>query len=255
MFTFFDNYLNIALYALFALAVIALWWRPKVGLLLGFAATGLAFYQGYLSGLGATWLMIITLLIMAYPMYQRPVWIKLIHGLGVFAGCYMFYLHLMPGVYNPILMDGVRLSADSWPYRSYLNVDKVFLSIGLLVACVQLNNRKKDWMATFKSVWVPFLLLVVVLMGLSLLLGYVRFDPKVPVILWWWLPTNLLLVCVAAEALFRGFLQKELTSWFKNWQGGKWLAIGIAAIAFGCVHYYGGPSYMLLSAAAGLGYG
>lgn len=255
MLDFFTNPFNIALYSLFAAAVLALWWRPKISIVLGFAAAGLAFYLNYISNLGATWLVIIALMAFAYPLYQRPTWVKFIHGLGIFAGCFLFYLHLMPGVYNPIMLDSVRLGTDSWPYRSYLNVDKIFLSVALLAVCVQLNKSKQDWVASFRSVVGPFLLLAVVLAGLGLTLGFVRLDVKIPTILWLWLPTNLLFVCVADQALFRGFLQKELSVWLKNVQGGHWLAIGVAALAYGGLHFYGGPVYMLLSTIAGGVYG
>ncbi|MEN8237370.1 MAG: CPBP family intramembrane glutamic endopeptidase [Pseudomonadota bacterium] len=257
MFVFFTNPFSIALYGFLSVAVVALWLRPTIGLLLGFVAVVLAFYLGYLSGLGTTWLLIMSLLSMTYPLYKKPSWIKLVHALGIFAGCYLFYLHLMPGVYNPLMLSGVRLSAGSWPYHSYLNVDKIFLSIVLLATCIRLNSRKQDWCDTFgfSSVWGPVVLLVTVLMGLGLFLGYVRFDAKIPTILWLWVPTNLLFVCVAEEALCRGFLQKELGSWFKNMQVGHWPAIGIGALAFGGLHYYGGPIYILLSTIAGMGYG
>lgn len=255
MTNFFDSPLNIALYALLAGAVIVLWIRPTIGLLLGLAAVVLAFYLGYLSSLGLIWLMIMALLIVLYPLYQKPAWVKFLHGLGVFVGCYLFYLHLMPGIYNQIMIDGVRLSADSWPYRSYLNVDKIFLAVVLLASCIQLNCRKQDWAVTIRSVWGPALLLIAVLAGLGLLSGYVRFDPKLPRILMLWLPTNLLFACVVGEALCRGFLQKELGLLLKNFQGGKWMALGIAALAFGGLHYYGGPIYALFATIAGVGYG
>ena len=43
-------------------------------------------------------------------------------------------------------------------------------------------------------------LLVLTLMPLAMVFGYVRFDPKLPEILLWWLPANLLITATAEEA-------------------------------------------------------
>jgi membrane protease YdiL (CAAX protease family) len=90
---------------------------------------------------------------------------------------------------------------------------------------------------------------------LALLLGAVRWEPKLPEGLWLWAANNLLLVAFAEEALFRGFLQADLARWLRERAGGEWAAIGVAAAAFGVAHHAGGAAMVLLATVAGVAYG
>ena len=92
-------------------------------------------------------------------------------------------------------------------------------------------------------------------MGSALATNYVRFDPKIPPYLWLWMLSNFFIVCMAEEAFFRGFVQKELSIFLQSTKGGQWLAIIVGAISFGLLHYSGGPIYIALSTVAGIGYG
>ncbi len=58
-----------------------------------------------------------------------------------------------------------------------------------------------------KMLPVAFISLISV-MALSYLLGYVRFDNKLPEFIGYWMWANLFITCVAEEAFFRGFLQR-----------------------------------------------
>jgi hypothetical protein len=97
--------------------------------------------------------------------------------------------------------------------------------------------------------------LIALLLALSLAAGYVRFEPKFPAEAAQWAGVNLLFVCVAEEALFRGFIQAQLQ---RVWEGRAWgpgLALGVAAGLFGLAHAAGGATYVALATVAGLGYG
>jgi membrane protease YdiL (CAAX protease family) len=90
---------------------------------------------------------------------------------------------------------------------------------------------------------------------LAILLGFVRFNPKLPPHLFTWIAVNLLLVTTAEEAFFRGFLQKNLSQAMNQTTYGNKLAILLASILFGLAYYVGGPQYMLLATISGIGYG
>ena len=92
-------------------------------------------------------------------------------------------------------------------------------------------------------------------MLLAVFLGFVRFDPKLPNSLPLWIITNLLFDCVAEEALFRGFIQRNLSIRMRKIVYGDYLAIICTSILFGLIHYPGGIKYMLLATVAGIGYG
>jgi membrane protease YdiL (CAAX protease family) len=92
-------------------------------------------------------------------------------------------------------------------------------------------------------------------MALSLAAGYVRFEPKFPAETWLWLGVNLGFTCVAEEAIFRGFIQAQLARAWAQRDGGPGWALVVAAGLFGLAHAAGGPAYVALATAAGVGYG
>ena len=99
------------------------------------------------------------------------------------------------------------------------------------------------------------LLTLVAVMLLSLWLGYVNWQPKwTPLfIIWAW--GNLFFTCIAEEAFFRGFIQKNLMRVLSNITGGTALALLISSVLFGLAHLAGGVYYVILSIVAGIGYG
>ena len=99
------------------------------------------------------------------------------------------------------------------------------------------------------------LLAALVLIPLSVYLGYVKFEFKLTNFILLWMLNNLLFVCIAEEAIFRGMIQKFLMLRLQRFQTGRWIALFIAAVLFGLVHYQGGLNYMLLAAIAGCFYG
>jgi membrane protease YdiL (CAAX protease family) len=79
---------------------------------------------------------------------------------------------------------------------------------------------------------------------------YIKMDLKFPSTTFLWCINNLIFVCIAEETLFRGYIQTYLSLY-----AGKYLALLIASIGFGLLHYQGGITYILLSFVAGLFYG
>jgi uncharacterized protein len=167
----------------------------------------------------------------------------------------VLFHHHAPGFNNWKIVSQVQLSSDSVPYSTYLNFDKTLVGFFILLWGVQLSQSKKDWQNIAKHLVPLFCIGAVVMLTASYLLGYIRWDPKVPPFLAIWAAKNLLFTCVAEEALFRGFIQKELVRVFSGKRWGAVTAILIASILFGLDHFWGGPKYILLSTLAGLFYG
>lgn len=163
--------------------------------------------------------------------------------------------HLAPGFNNWRIVSQVKLSPDSIPYSTYLNFDKTLVGFFILLWGIQLSRSKEDWLNIAKQLTPLFCVGAVVMLAASYLLGYIRFDPKVPFFLAIWAAKNLLFTCVAEEALFRGFIQKELVRIFQDKPWGIPVAIAIASLLFGLDHFWGGPKYILLATLAGLFYG
>jgi uncharacterized protein len=164
--------------------------------------------------------------------------------------------HWFPGVYNLKVIDDVRFSEDSIPYSMYLNLDKTVLGIlFLFLFAWPVNQTSIQPKQLLKSVAVVLALQVLTLMALALAIGYVRFDPKFPAEIWLWSANNLLLVCMAEEAFFRGFIQTHAQRLFRSPRLGQIAALIAAAILFGLAHFKGGVAYVALAAVSGLFYG
>lgn len=255
MIQFFDDPLLSLLYMLFAVMVLLLWKKPLVSLV-GACGTGLlSMYLGRISPLGMG--LFLVMLSSIYVYYKRPLpsWAKLVLGLAIAVVSVMFYLHFVPGFRNWLMIDQYPVSPNAWTYNLYLNADKILVGTALVALGQRLNQSWGDWEVSFKDAAVPFVVLAIMLMGASLAVNYVAFDPKLSPVLWLWLPTSFLFVCVIEEVLFRGFIQKELSLLMANVKGGQVYALLIASIVFGLFHYKGGPYYIALSGIAGIGYG
>jgi membrane protease YdiL (CAAX protease family) len=85
--------------------------------------------------------------------------------------------------------------------------------------------------------------------------GLLAWEPKWPHVIPLWALNNLLLVCVAEEAFFRGYVQQGLTTLLGQRRYATWLGLGVAALLFGLAHFAAGPAMMAIAAVAGLGYG
>jgi membrane protease YdiL (CAAX protease family) len=96
---------------------------------------------------------------------------------------------------------------------------------------------------------------VVGVLAVAWAVGHIRVDPKWPAIAPAHLAANLLFVCVAEEAFFRGLLQDRLARVLQRWPRGHWLALALASVLFGLAHLGKGPVMAGLATLAGVGYG
>lgn len=250
-------------FSLLALTVLSLWctgeedqpgWRRQVWLLFLAAALMAGLISGVLTLTGLAWVLIFALACF-YLGRTHVAGLRVVAAIGVLAMSAGFMLHRLPGFVNPRVIEAVRFTPDALPFTLYLNLDKTLIGIFLLGWCHTRMTRAWEWRAMAKRAALPALLVIAVMLVLSLISGYVQWAPKFPADTWLWLGANLLFVCLAEEAFFRGFIQKELGDLWSSWQGGRVLALGMAGGLFGLAHFAGGPAYVALATVAGLGYG
>jgi membrane protease YdiL (CAAX protease family) len=165
----------------------------------------------------------------------------------IIAWCVLLSLHLVPGFDNLKVLDEVVAGPQSAPFSMYLNLDKPLIFFALLFAYPLLLGDKSQF--RWKCALVTLLPLLF-LLPVAVFLGALKPEFSLPS--WWWIfaLNNLLLTCVAEEALFRGFIQQSLSRRF-NWR----LGLIIASILFGLAHFGGGMLLMIFAGLAGLGYG
>lgn len=163
--------------------------------------------------------------------------------------------HQFPGFHNLKVLDHVYISNSGIPFTLYLNYDKTVVGILILGFTVPLIANKNEWLNLFKQlvVKVPIVILIVIIA--AFILKFVKLDAKIPHSIFIWAVTNLLFVCMAEEAFFRAFLQKNLFQVMRKIKFGHYWALLIAAILFGLSHYAGGARCVILATLAGIGYG
>lgn len=186
--------------------------------------------------------------------YKNKITNSFIPGILLFIISVLMFLHKFPGFNNYMLITKKVLSQNAVPYSMYLNFDKALVGIFIINYFGGLATSLEEWKDILKKYIGIGSATILLVITISFLFKYIKFDPKLISFLPIWIITNLLFVCIPEEAFFRGFLQKNISNFF-NFEGGGILAIIIGALIFGLGHFSGGIKYILLATVAGFGYG
>ncbi|MEK6347078.1 MAG: CPBP family glutamic-type intramembrane protease [Burkholderia sp.] len=240
--------------AIFAAALLA--WCPRLRLAsvaLAVLGYGAAFAAGELTpaALGP----LAGLAIAAWLIAPARAWPLRIAGGALFTALAVaLSTHALPGFHNPRVIDAVRFTPDALPFTMYLNADKALIGLWLLWVLPS-AVRATPWRGAISLGASAAVVTALVCLLIATMLGAVGFAPKWPAEGWLWLANDLLLVSLAEEALFRGWLQRGLEIGMARVRGGPWLALLAASLAFGAAHAAGGPALIVLVTLAGIGYG
>ena len=246
-------------FILLALAICAVWLPPihlrgSVFLPPWALLFGAATISGLVSGvLGWKALPVLILLFLMAEMSRRAAVLSARIATMVIAGLIAvgLGLHLFPGFYNPIVLDGLSTGPNARPITQYANFDKAAAGLVVLAYFSQRIQSVHDIREIWAATTLAAIATAVVVIGLGLATDYLAFDPKLPSFAISFLAINLLFVCVAEEAFFRGFIQERISRRLNSdWQ---WLAVAVSSLLFGVVHLAGGTLYALLATLVGLG--
>ncbi|WBV57629.1 CPBP family intramembrane metalloprotease [Chryseobacterium daecheongense] len=171
-------------------------------------------------------------------------------ALVILAVSIIIFQHLLPGFNNVLIFDKIQVSKDGVPFTMYFNIDKTLAGLTLLLFVVP---PAKDFRSALKKSWSLILMTILLLMGLTLLFSFVRIDIKFHQYFFVWALNNVLFVVMAEEVLFRGFFQRHLS--LLNIKNSQIIAVVIAGLSFGALHWAGGILYVLYAAIAGIMYG
>ena len=170
----------------------------------------------------------------------------------VLVWCVALFHHWLPGFNNFHVLKNVQAKPLSIPFNMYLNLDKplIFFSLflvypNLLGQCSKFKIRPVNYYGIACA-----LLLLAMLLPAASILGKISPDFSLPS--WWWLFAfnNLVFTCVVEEALFRGYIQQNLSRRF-----GFFVSIILTSMLFGVEHVHYGSLFVFFASLAGLGYG
>lgn len=250
---------TILCYGFLYLSVLCLWVPYKIRI----PAWSIVFSAACIFGLMSNqieWYAIFVIILMAYVLNytekrRAPLLRRVIAGIIVLFMAYALGAHKISYFHNLKVLSDVYISKESIPFTLYINFDKTIVGLFILGLTQRLVSNKNEWNTMFKQIFPKTIMFIVILVLFALIAGEVRFDPKLPECLPIWVITNLLLVCTAEEAFFRGFIQEKLALIFQRYGWGKVIAVIIASMLFGFAHYAGGIAYSIWGTFAGMGYG
>lgn len=144
--------------------------------------------------------------------------------------------HFLPGFHNWNVVAKMQLSPGAYPYNLWLNFDKPFIGIFALAFAIPLISERSELLKMLRRAIPMSLVGILIMMGISLYFGLVKWDPKIPLIVFLWLIDNLIFACVPEEAFFRGFVQREIYRWFGKTQMAALGSILAASVLFTLLH-------------------
>ena len=191
----------------------------------------------------------IILLATAYYRYQQQKIIRWLLTLALLLIVIGLAFHFIPGFNNLRYLSHTPLGLHSAPFSFYFNADKALLPFILLILVPTLFNRSPLKPASMLQ-WGILILTIPALLLLATALGGLAIELHLPS----WLPAfvlaNLFFVSLAEEALFRGAIQQLLSRYLP-----PYIALLIAAVIFGLVHFSGGLLLVVFASLAGIIYG
>jgi membrane protease YdiL (CAAX protease family) len=174
--------------------------------------------------------------------------IYLVEGLCV-AIAVALVLHAIPGFHNPKVLDGVVVGPQSKPFSMYFNMDKALVPF-FLITCMPTLFVATPLCKAGRVGWGILALAIPALLLLAVALGGLRIELHAPEWFAQFALANIFFVSLAEEALFRGYLQQRLSRIVH-----PVVALLIAAVIFGLMHYSGGLLLIIFASLSGIIYG
>lgn len=156
------------------------------------------------------------------------------------------------GFDNYKYLDTIVLTPSSSPYSLYFNLDKT--AIGIFIIACSYQVTKVNFLSIAKHIVISLGMMAILFFVLATVLGYSKFEPKLPYFTPIWILVNLFFTCLAEEAIFRRLIQQKIYDSLPT-KYALGVSLSVASLAFGLAHFNGGILYIILATIAGVFYG
>ena len=250
-------------YGLMACAALAIWVKPNTRVwwtLFYTASAGVGLWRGILTE-NAVILMGIFWALSYYGYANFKPRSRMMAQVVMISLTGLLLLHYFEGFEPWIIVRHLHLGHRYLPFTHFVFYEHAFIGVCLLGmgALPNLIRHYPEWKVMFRDAWpiaVTAIVSIYVLAGFS---DHVDID-------WGWTHylkifafTNLFFVCIAEEAIFRGMIQRPMTSLFERWNIGKVdigpsVAMIITVGLYSLRHYYSGLEVMIYAMLTGTFY-
>jgi len=167
------------------LAILALWWAPRIWPALLALGVAMGYASGQLSGAAAVWIAVLAGACYAY-VHESPASSRWAAGArkaaslaAIVALSVALSVHVLPGFHNILIQPPGRLTPRSAPYEQWLNFDKTIAGLLLLGICYRgLIQTRAQLAEAARRAAVPAAVTILVVVSASVACGYVQWDPK-----------------------------------------------------------------------------
>lgn len=180
--------------------------------------------------------------------HRQQKWRVVVMELLLLLGCIALLFHVS-GFNNFKILDKVQVGMLSGPFSMYYNFDKALIPFFVLICLPDLFTTQKHPSISQLS-WIGLMCTVPALLLLAVAIGGLKIEFHFPQWIGQFFIANVFFVCLAEEALFRGYLQRRLSQWL-----GAYPALLCSALVFGAYHFAGGSSLIIFATLAGIIYG
>lgn len=243
-------------YLLLLLAILAAWLPDaRISILFGGIAVATGLALGRLMPVSVIWILALGLSLWLPTRLQLKGFARLFFSTVALVLSLALLSHRLPGFNNLPIYQDIQFSKDSIPFTMFLNFDQAVA--GLLLYLLFLKPRQaahfgqQQLIVSLKVLGALSALIFTIVLSIQ----YVRFDVKFPELGWAWVFNNLFFVCLAEEALFRGFIQKGISEILPKMKSFAVASIALASALFGLAHYQGGAPLIGLATVAGIFFG
>ena len=230
------NFFILLSYLLLISSIFTLWVKQplkKLSYIFLIISIVLALITGLINFIGLVIIyMIFLLLYLTFRLKNKPTFGFIIFFITAII-LFLNYNHILPGFHNFNVINKIRISKDAIPFSLYLNYSSLIITYPIILFSkkIKLIRNQHELYESVISGIKYGLIAIAILLPLSWLLQFVKFDFKVSHYTLIFIFVNLIFTCIPEEIFWRGFIQTRLQKYTN-----PIIAILISSVIFASIH-------------------